>query len=160
MNVQRLSRQAQPFKACQNNTNNMDVNFKYNNAPINKCIGVIIESVVSEIPGGVLLKESKNATAFVTPGVVVTVDSTGDYVIATKSNISTNIPVGVLGSYYDADEGDKMVRLITVGVVNVEAVVAANDPNFDVVDNNVAEKIQGITFNPPTALAKGGGSPD
>lgn len=133
----------------------MDVNFKYENAPINKGTGVFVESVVSEIPGGILLKKSKNATAVVTPGVIVTVDSAGDYVIATKSNVSTNKPVGVLGSHYDANEGDKMVRLITVGVVNVEAVVSANDPNFDVVDNNVAAKIQGITFNPPT---HGGGA--
>ena len=152
MNVQRLSRQAQPFKACPNNTNNnnMDVNFVYNNAPINKGTGVFIESVASEIPGGVLLKKSKNATADVTPGVVVTVDSAGDYVIATKSSAPTNKPVGVLGSYYDASEGDKMVRLITVGVVNVQAVVAANNANYNVFTNETASKIQGITFNPPT----------
>ena len=133
----------------------MDVNFKYNNAPINKGTGVFIESVVSEIPGGVLLKKSKNATAVVTPGVIVTVDSAGDYVIATKSNVSTNTTVGVLGSHYDASEGDKMVRLITAGVVNVEAVVGANDANFDVFTNETAAKIQGITFNPPT---HGGGA--
>lgn len=127
----------------------MDVNFKYNNAPINKGTGVFIESVASEIPGGVLLKKSKNATAFVTPGVIVTVDNAGDYVIATKSNISTNTPIGVLGSYYNADEGDKMVRLITVGVVNVGAVVKNNDPNFIVFTTDTAAAIQGITFNPP-----------
>ena len=128
----------------------MDVNFAYDNAPINKGTGVFIESVVSEIPGGVLLKKSKNATVVVTPGVIVTVDSAGDYVIATKSNISTNTPVGVLGSHYDANEGDKMVRLITVGVVNVAAVVKDNDPSFDVFTPAIAAKIQGITFNPPT----------
>ena len=127
----------------------MDVNFKYDNAPINKGTGVFIESVASEIPGGVLLKKSKNATAVVTPGVIVTVDSAGDYVIATKGNVTDKIPVGVLGSHYDANEGDKMVRLITVGIVNVKAVVAANDPKFNVFTANAAETIQGITFNPP-----------
>ena len=131
----------------------MDVNFEYNDAPINQQLGVFIESVVSEIPGGVLLKKGKNAIAVATPGVVVTVDNEGDYVIATKSNVSTNTPVGVLGSYYDASEGDNMVRLITVGVVNVEAVVAANNSNFGVFTIETASKIQGITFNPPTALS-------
>ena len=135
----------------------MDVNFEYNDAPINKGIGVFIESVVSEIPGGVLLKKSKNATAVVTPGVIVAVDSAGDYIIAAKSNVSTNRPVGVLGSYYDAPEGDKMVRLITVGVVNTEAVVAANYDDFNVFTPETASKIQGITFNPPVILANGGG---
>lgn len=134
----------------------MDVNFKYNNAPINKGISVFIESVASEIPGGVLLKKSKNATAVVTPGVIVTVDNAGDYVIATKSNISTNTPVGVLGSYYDANKGDKMVRLITVGIVNVKAVISANDHNFNVFTKETAAAMQGITFNPPAAL----GSPN
>lgn len=138
----------------------MNVNFKYNNAPINRGIGVFIESVASEIPGGILLKKSKNATAVVTPGVIVIVDSEGDYVIATKSNMSGNRPVGVLGSYYDANKGDKMVRLITVGVVNMKAVVSANDPNFDMFFKEIAAKMQGITFNPPSALAEGGGSPD
>ena len=134
----------------------MDVNFEYNDAPINQQYGVYIESVVSEIPGGVLLKKSKNADSFVSPGVIVTVDNAGDYVIATKSNVSTNKPVGVLGSYYDALEGDKMVRLITVGVVNTEAVVAANDADFNVFTPETASKIQGITFNPPAVLANGG----
>lgn len=134
----------------------MFVNFEYNNAPINKGTGVFIESVASEIPGGILLKKSKNATAVVTPGVVVILDTEGDYVIATKGNVSTNIPVGVLGSYYNANEGDKMVRLITVGVVNVEAVVKANNPNFNVFTTDTAAAIQGITFNPPAAL----GSPN
>ena len=128
----------------------MDVNFEYNDAPINLQYGVFIESVVSEIPGGILLKKSKNAVAFVTPGVIVGVDNAGDYVIATKSNAPTIRPVGVLGSYYSAQEGDKMVRLITVGVVNTEAVVTFNDPNFDVFTKETAAKIQGITFNPPT----------
>lgn len=127
----------------------MDVNFKYKNAPINIATGVLIESVASEIPGGVLLKKSKNATADVSPGVIVTVDSAGDYVIATKSNVSTNTPIGVLGTFYNANEGDKMVRLITVGVVNVEAVVINNDPNLNVFSKETAAKIQGITFNPP-----------
>ena len=135
----------------------MDVNFKYNNAPINKGTGVFIESVASEIPGGVLLKKSKNATANVTPGVIVTVDSAGDYVIAAKGNVSNNTPVGVLGSNYDGKEGDKMVRLITVGVVNVEAVVSANDPNFNVFTKETAAKIQGITFNPLACVASGQG---
>ena len=130
----------------------MDVNFKYDNAPINKGTGVFIESVVSEIPGGVLLKKSENAAVVVTPGVIVTVDSKGDYVIATKSNVSTNKPVGLLGSYYDANEGDKMVRLITVGVVNFEAVVSANNPNFNVFTYETAAKLQGITFNPPANI--------
>lgn len=134
----------------------MDVNFKYNNAPINKGIGVFIESVVSEIPGGILLKASKNATANVTPGVIVAVDSEGDYIITNKSNASGTRPVGVLGSYYNAEEGDKMVRLITVGVVNTEAVVSANDPNFNAFIIETAKMLQGITFNPPTGLASGG----
>ena len=138
----------------------MDINFKYNNAPINKGTGVFIESVVSEIPGGILLKASKNATANVTPGVIVAVDSAGDYIIANKSNASGTRPVGVLGSYYDANEGDKMVRLITVGVVNVEAVASANDPNFDMFIIETAEMLQGITFNPPTGLVSGGVIPD
>lgn len=152
MNVQRLMWQAQPFKACRNNTEIMDVNFKYNNAPINKGTGVFIESVVSEIPGGILLKASKNATANVTPGVIVAVDSAGDYVIATKSNSASVRPAGVLGSYYNPDEGDKMVRLITVGVVNVEAVVAANNSDFNAISVDAAKTLQGITFNPPSAL--------
>ena len=127
----------------------MDVNFKYNNAPINKGTGVFIESVVSEIPGGVLLKKNKNAGIAVTPGVIVAIDSAGDYVIATKSNVSTNKPVGALGSYYYTSEGDQMVRLITVGVVNTEAVIAANNDDFNVFTSETASKIQGITFNPP-----------
>ena len=130
----------------------MDVNFKYDNAPINRGIGVFIESVASEIPGGILLKKSKNATAVVTPGVIVIVDSEGDYVIATKSNTSGNRPVGVLGSYYDANKGDKMVRLITVGVVNMKAVVSANDPNFITFDERLSSLMPSITFNPPSAL--------
>ena len=134
----------------------MDVNFEYNDAPINKGTGVYIESVVSEIPGGVLLKASKNAGIGVAPGVIVAVDSEGDYVIATTSNVSTNKPVGVLGSYYFAIEGDQMVRLITVGVVNTEAVVKLNGSKFNVFTSETASKIQGITFNPPAVLAKGG----
>ena len=130
----------------------MNVNFKYDNAPINKGTGVFIESVVSEIPGGILLKKSKNATAVVTPGVIVAVDNAGDYVIATKSNVSTSNPVGVLGSYYNPDEGDKMVRLITVGIVNVEAVVKHNDPNFNVFNVELFSVMKSITFNPLTAL--------
>ena len=131
----------------------MDVNFKYNNAPVNKGTGVFIESVVSEIPGGVLLKKSKNETAVVTPGVVVAIDSAGDYVIATKSNASTIKPVGVLGSYYNPDEGDKMVRLITVGIVNVEAVVEHNDPNLNVFNKGLLSAMPRITFNSPSGLA-------
>lgn len=133
----------------------MDVNFKYNNAPTNKGTGVYIESVASEIPGGVLLKKSKNDAAVVTPGVIVGVDSARDYVIVTKSNAETITPVGVLGSYYDASEGDKMVRLITVGVVNVEAV--GRDNEYGTINSAIASKIQGITFNPPTILVSGGG---
>ena len=132
----------------------MDVNFEYNDASINQQYGVFIESVVSEIPGGILLKKSKNAVAVATPGVIVTLDSEGDYVIATKSNVSTNTPVGVLGSYYYANEGDKMVRLITAGVVNVEAVARINSSHSGLVNNEIAAKLQGITFNPPTVLAK------
>lgn len=132
----------------------MDVNFKYNNAPINEGTGVYIESVASEIPGGILLKKSKNATANVTPGVIVAVDRAGDYLITNKSNASGTRLVGVLGSYYNPDEGDKMVRLITAGVVNVEAVVAANNSDFDVFTDETAKMIQGITFNPPTSLVK------
>ena len=135
----------------------MNVKFEYNNAPIDKGTGVFIESVVSEIPGGILLRASKNATANVTPGVIVAVDSAGDYIIANKSNTSGTRLVGVLGSYYDANEGDKMVRLITVGVVNVEAVASANDPNFDMFIIETAKMLQGITFNPPTGLVSGGG---
>lgn len=137
----------------------MDVNFKYNNAPINRGTGVFIESVVSEIPGGILLKASKNATANVTPGVLVAVDIEGDYIITNKSNASGTRPVGVLGSYYNPDEGDKMVRLITVGVVNVKAVVAANNSDFNGISTVPAEMLQGITFNPPTGLAGEGGFP-
>ena len=130
----------------------MNVKFKYNDAPINKGTGVFIESVVSEIPGGVLLKKSKNATANVTPGVIVGVDSAGDYVIATKSNASSITPAGVLGSYYDANKGDKMVRFITVGIVNVEAVVKHNDPNFNVFNGELFSVMKSITFNPLTVL--------
>ena len=135
----------------------MDVNFKYNDAPINRGTGVYIESVVSEIPGGILLKKSKNATANVTPGVIVAVDSVGDYFIGSKSNESPDSKlVGVLGSHYNAEEGDKMVRLITVGVVNVKAVIGANDPNFNVFNKTLASSLQGITFNSPTDLVKQG----
>lgn len=135
----------------------MDVNFKYDNAPIDKGTGVYIESVVSEIPGGVLLKKSKNATANVTPGVIVAVDNAGDYIIATKSGERPDIRlVGVLGSYYDASEGDKMVRLITAGIVNFGAVLAANNDDFNVFNSTVAKALQSITFNPPVNLPTGG----
>lgn len=142
----------------------MDVNFKYNNAPINKQVGVIIESVVSEIPGGVMIKGSKVPFSFALAGTPIVMDSDGDYFpLSTDVQLSNVRIVGVLGEnlgiYDDYNKEDRLCRVITAGVVNSSAwkrwisQTKYENALTAEVENMLAPA---ITFNPPVNLPANG----
>lgn len=142
----------------------MDVNFEYNDAPINQQYGVIIESVVSEIPGGVMIKGSKLPFPFALEGTPIVVDKDGNYFpLSTDVQLSNVRIVGVLGETFgvfdEYNKEDRLCRVITGGVINSAAwkkfVVQAKYKNALTAE---AENMlaPAITFNPPVNLPTGG----
>ena len=159
MNVQRLMWQAQPFKACRNNTEIMNVKFEYNNAPLNG-IPKIIESVSSEIPGGVMIRGAKLPFNFALEGTPVVMDSEGNFFpLSTDVTLSSVKVIGVLGESFGGSDGynkeDRLCRVITGGVINSlaweEWIGQAKYKNALTaeVENMLAPA---ITFNPPVNL--------
>ena len=142
----------------------MNVNFKYENAPINEGTGVIIESVVSEIPGGVMIKGSKMPFNFAIAGTPIVVDKDGNYFpLSTDVQLSNVRIVGVLGEtlefFNENGNEDRLCRVITGGVINSLAWKKfVSQPKYEnaltaEVENTLAPA---ITFNPPVNLPTGG----
>ena len=142
----------------------MNVNFEYNDAPINQQLGVIIESVVSEIPGGVMIRGAKLPFSFALAGTPIVVDKDGDYFpLSTDVQLSNVRIVGVLGEtlgmFNAYDKEDRMCRVITAGVVNSSAWKKyASQPKYKNALTDEVEKMlaPAITFNPPVNLPADG----
>ena len=142
----------------------MDVNFEYNGAPINQQYGVIIESVVSEIPGGVMIKGSKVPFAFALAGTPIAVDKDGNYFpLSTDVQLSNVRIVGVLGEtlgiFNEYNNEDRLCRVITGGVIN--SLVWKKFVGQAKYKNALTAEVEkmlapAITFNPPVNLPAGG----
>lgn len=138
----------------------MNVNFEYNNAPINQQFGVIIESVVSEIPGGVMIKGSKVPFVFALAGTPIVVDKNGDYFpLSTDVQLSNVRIVGVLGEtlgiFNEYNNEDRLCRVITGGVINsLVWKKFVSQPKYEDALTAEVEKMlaPAITFNPPVNI--------
>lgn len=103
----------------------MDVKFKYNDA--GKSIPKIIQSVSSEIPGGVMIRGAKMPFNFALEGTPIVVDKNGNYFpLSTDVQLSNVMRiVGVLGETFgffdEYNKEDRLCRVITGGVINGEA---------------------------------------
>ena len=142
----------------------MNVKFNYNDAPVNEGIPKIIESVSSEIPGGVMIRGSKMPFPFALEGTPVVVDKDGNYFpLSTDVQLSNVRIVGVLGEtlgmfneYYNED---RLCRVITGGVINGEVWKKyISQPKYK---NALTKEVEdflapAITFNPPVNLPTGG----
>ena len=152
--------QAQPFKACRNNTEIMNVKFNYNDAPVNKGIPKIIQSVSSEIPGGVMIRGAKLPFPFALEGTPVVVDKDGNYFpLSTDVQLNKVRIVGVLGETFgifnEYNKEDRLCRVITAGVINSEAwKQLVSQPKYkDALTKEVEDFLApAITFNPPVNL--------
>ena len=139
----------------------MDVKFEYNDAFPELTIPKIIQSVSSEIPGGVMIKGSKVPASFALEGTPVVVDKDGNYFpLSTDVQLENVRIVGVLGDSFGAfgdkyNKEDRLCRVITGGVINgaawQEYVSQAKYKNAltDAVESQLAPA---ITFNPPINL--------
>ena len=142
----------------------MDVNFKYNNAPVNKGTGVFIESVVSEIPGGVMIKGSKMPFNFALAGTPIVVDKDGNYFpLSTDVQLNNVKIVGVLGEtigiFNEYNKEDRLCRVITGGVINslVGKKFISQAKYEDALTTEVENMLApAITFNPPVNLPTSG----
>lgn len=143
----------------------MNVKFEYINAPVNACIPKIIQSVTSEIPGGVMIRGSKMPFNFALAGTPVVVDKDGNYFpLSTDVQLSNVRIVGVLGEsfgiFYDKyNNEDRLCRVITGGVINSAAwkeyISQAKYKNA--LTAQVEDMLApAITFNPPINLPTGG----
>ena len=142
----------------------MDVNFEYNDAPINEGTGVFIESVVSEIPGGVMIKGSKMPLNFASAGTPIVVDKDGNYFpLSTDVQLSNVRIVGVLGETFGVfdkyNNEDRLCRVITGGVIN--SLMLKKFISQGKYKNALTAEVENmlapaITFNPPVNLPAGG----
>lgn len=142
----------------------MNVKFEYINAPVNACIPKIIQSVTSEIPGGVMIRGSKMPFNFALEGTPVVVDKDGNYFpLSTDVQLSNVRIVGVLGESLKFleiyDKEDRLCRVITGGVINgaawEEYIGQAKYKNA--LTAQVEDMLApAITFNPPINLPTGG----
>ena len=142
----------------------MNVNFKYDDVPINKGTGVLIESVVSEIPGGVMIKGSKMPFPFAVAGTPIVVDKDGNYFpLSTDVQLSNVRIVGVLGENLgvtnEYNNEDRLCRVITGGVINSLAwkKFISQAKYKDALTAEVEDMLApAITFNPPVNLPTNG----
>lgn len=140
----------------------MDVKFKYNNA--GSSIPKIIQSVSSEIPGGVMIRGAKLPFPFALEGTPIVVDKDGNYFpLSTDVQLSNVRIVGVLGETFGIfDEyykEDRLCRVITGGVINSAAwkkyISQAKYKNA--LTAEVEDMLApAITFNPPINLPTNG----
>lgn len=142
----------------------MNVKFNYNDVGPNTGIPKIIQSVSSEIPGGVMIRGSKMPFAFALEGTPIVVDKDGNYFpLSTDVQLSNVRIVGVLGEALgmlnEYGKEDRLCRVITGGVINgaawKEFISQAKYKNAltKEVENMLAPA---ITFNPPVNLPTGG----
>lgn len=142
----------------------MNVKFKYNDAFIDKVIPKIIQSVSSEIPGGVMIRGSKLPFPFALEGTPIAVDKDGDYFpLSTDVQLSNVRIVGVLGEtlglYNEYNKEDRLCRVITGGVINSEALkeYISQDKYKNALTKEVEDMLApAITFNPPINPPTGG----
>lgn len=142
----------------------MNVKFEYNDAPVNKGIPKIIQSVSSEIPGGVMIKGSKMPFSFALEGTPIAVDKDGNYFpLSTDVQLSNVRIVGVLGEVLgiinEYNNEDRLCRVITGGVVNGLAWKqwVSQAKYKDALTKEVEDFLApAITFNPPVNLPTGG----
>ena len=142
----------------------MNVKFKYSDAPVNKGIPKIIQSVSSEIPGGVMIRGAKMPFNFALEGTPIVVDEEGNYFpLSTDVQLSNVRIVGVLGETFGIfdvyNNEDRLCRVITAGVINslawkeyVSQVKYKNALTAEVEDMLAPA----ITFNPPVNLPTSG----
>ena len=140
----------------------MDVKFEYSNA--GGSTPKIIQSVSSEIPGGVMIRGAKMPFDWALEGTPIVVDSDGNYFpLSTDVQLSNVRIVGVLGETIGFSDGykkeDRLCRVITGGVINSGA---WNLGVSDVAKYKNALNAQvedflapAITFNPPINLPTG-----
>lgn len=143
----------------------MNVKFNYDDAPINQGTPKIIQSVSSEIPGGVMIRGSKLPFPFVLEGTPIVVDKGGDYFpLSTDVQLSNVRIVGVLGEtlelFDEYDNEDRLCRVITGGVINSLAWKEFTEQAK--YKNALTKEVEdflapAITFNPPINLPAGGG---
>lgn len=142
----------------------MNVKFNYKHAPVNAGIPKIIQSVSSEIPGGVMIRGSKVPFPFAIEGTPIVVDKDGNYFpLSTDVQLGNVRIVGVLGEaigmFDEYNNEDRLCRVITGGVINSEAwkqyISQAKYKNALTaeVEDFLAPA---ITFNPPINLPTGG----
>lgn len=142
----------------------MNVKFKYDDAPVNVCIPKIIQSVTSEIPGGVMIRGSKMPFNFALEGTPVVVDKDGNYFpLSTDVQLSNVRIVGVLGESLGILEiyhkEDRLCRVITGGVINGAAwkEYISQEKYKNALTAQVEDMLApAITFNPPINLPTGG----
>lgn len=142
----------------------MGVKFEYNdfNEPFN--IPKIIQSVTSEIPGGVMIKGEKITYQAVAEGTPVVIDSEGDYLpLTTDVRLSDVRIIGVLGEnigFPSANNGeDRLCRVITGGVIDkngwkimTNLLLNSNGNKYiKALTLDVEDMLApGIIYNPPT----------
>ena len=139
----------------------MDVNFEYTEP--GRSLNVI-ESVSSEIPGGVMIRGAKIPLAFAFEGTPIVMDANGDYFpLSTDVNLSNVKLIGVLGEtlgfFEKYNKEDRMCRVITVGVVNgLNWKQLASQPKYKNALTDEVEKMlaPAITFNPPVNIPSQG----
>lgn len=141
----------------------MNVKFNYNDAPVNKGIPKIIQSVSSEIPGGVMIRGSKVPFPFALEGTPIVVDKDGNYFpLSTDVQLSNVRIVGVLGESFGFfgkyNNEDRLCRVITGGVINGDAWKEyISQAKYK---NALTAEVEyflapAITFNPPINLPNG-----
>lgn len=143
----------------------MNVKFEYNDALIGEGIPKIIQSVSSEIPGGVMIRGSKVPFPFALAGTPIVVDKDGNYFpLSTDVQLSNVRIVGVLGESLgvsnEYNKEDRLCRVITGGVINgaawklgLNGVTKYKNALTKEVEDMLAPA---ITFNPPINLPTGG----
>lgn len=142
----------------------MNVKFNYDDAPINQGIPKIIQSVSSEIPGGVMIRGAKLPFPFALEGTPIVVDKDGNYFpLSTDVQLSNVRIVGVLGETFGMldryNKEDRLCRVITGGVINGAAwkqwITQAKYKNA--LTKEVEDFLApAITFNPPINLPTNG----
>lgn len=141
----------------------MNVKFEYIGAPINQGIPKIIQSVSSEIPGGVMIRGSKLPFPFALEGTPIVVDKDGNYFpLSTDVQLSNVRIVGVLGETFgffdEYNDEDRLCRVITGGVINGAAwnKYISQAKYKDALTAKVEDMLApAITFNPPINLPAG-----
>lgn len=141
----------------------MNVKFKYSGVTPN--FPKIIQSVSSEIPGGVMIRGSKLPFPFALEGTPIVVDKDGNYFpLSTDVQLDNVRIVGVLGESFgglddEFNKEDRLCRVITGGVINgaawEEYIAQAKYKNA--LTAQVEDMLApAITFNPPVNLPTGG----